>query len=110
MRSITDGVIAVDTYERITMMNLVAEELTGWKQTEAVGKRLCRVFTLIPEKEEMSSRRKGGLSIIETAGNKADIVPAVLPKPYSVREMGEVVRAALADDECIAGRPEACAP
>lgn len=50
LRSIGDAVIAADTGAKITFMNPVAEELTGWKQEEAVGKPLEKVFNIINEK------------------------------------------------------------
>jgi PAS domain S-box-containing protein len=40
VRSIGDGVISTDTNGIITMMNQVAEELTGWTQSEAKGHHL----------------------------------------------------------------------
>jgi len=50
LRSIGDGVITVDTDERIVMLNRVAEQLCGWSQEEAKGKILSEVFHMINEK------------------------------------------------------------
>ncbi|GEM_PF-423399 len=50
LRSIGDGVIATDTTGSIVLLNRVAENLTGWKQEEAVGKPLADVFHIINEK------------------------------------------------------------
>ena len=50
LRSIGDGVISTDTEGRVTFINRVAEELTGWRQHEAVGLPLRQVFPIINEK------------------------------------------------------------
>ena len=50
LRSIGDGVITTDTDGRITLINKVAEKLTGWTQAEAVGRFLEEVFHIIDEK------------------------------------------------------------
>jgi PAS domain S-box-containing protein len=47
LKSIGDAVIATDTGKLITFMNPVAEALTGWKQQEAIGKPLKKVFKVI---------------------------------------------------------------
>ena len=45
LRSIGDGVIATDAAGRVTFMNNVAQELTGWKEdAEATQKPLVKVF------------------------------------------------------------------
>ena len=49
MMSVGDGVIATDTEGRVEMMNPVSEELTGWKQEEALGKSLEEIFHIINE-------------------------------------------------------------
>ena len=46
LESIGDGVITADTRGTITMLNRVAEELTGWSSQEASGQSLEKVFTV----------------------------------------------------------------
>jgi len=47
LNSIGDGVIATDTRGKITRMNPVAENLTGWKLEDSKGKKLEEVFRII---------------------------------------------------------------
>lgn len=47
--SIGDGVIAIDARERITLINPMAETLTGWSENEALGKPVSQVFKIINE-------------------------------------------------------------
>ena len=47
--SIGDGVITTDIKGRIIRMNLIAEQLTGWKEKDASGKKLEKVFYIINE-------------------------------------------------------------
>ena len=47
--SIGDGVITCDAAGHIQMMNPVACELTGWRQAEAVGQPLEKVFHIVNE-------------------------------------------------------------
>lgn len=49
IHSIGDGLIAVDREGRVTLMNPVAERLTGWTQTEAIGHPLTEVFSIVNE-------------------------------------------------------------
>lgn len=48
--SIGDGVIAVNADSKITLMNRVAESLTGWSTKDALDKDLEEVFNIINEK------------------------------------------------------------
>ena len=47
--SIGDAVIATDAAARVARMNPVAEQLTGWPETEALGKPLEQIFQIINE-------------------------------------------------------------
>ncbi|MBW8332048.1 MAG: PAS domain S-box protein [Prolixibacteraceae bacterium] len=47
--SIGDGVITTDSDGKVSMMNPVAEQLTGWLQADAAGKILEEVFPIINE-------------------------------------------------------------
>lgn len=49
LRSIGDGVIATDAHGRVTLMNSVAEALTGWPEAEARGQHLEDVFRIVNE-------------------------------------------------------------
>ncbi len=49
LNSIGDGVITTDTQGRITLLNPVAEKLTGWCCGEAIGRDSAEVFTIIHE-------------------------------------------------------------
>jgi PAS domain S-box-containing protein len=49
LASIGDGVIATDSGGRVTFMNAVAEELTGWKNDEASGQPLQQIFKIVNE-------------------------------------------------------------
>ena len=50
LRSIGEGVITTDTGGTITLMNSAAEVLTGWSQSDAVGKQLDQVLHAVGER------------------------------------------------------------
>ena len=47
--SVGDGVVTTDTEARVTLLNPVAEQLTGWTRAEAAGRPLDEVFRIINE-------------------------------------------------------------
>lgn len=49
LRSIGDAVLATDAEARVTMMNPVAEALTGWTEHEALGRQIEEVFHIVNE-------------------------------------------------------------
>ena len=54
IRCIADCVIVTDTDMKITLMNPAAQSVTGWKQEEAVGKKLDEVCKLVEEKARIA--------------------------------------------------------
>jgi PAS domain S-box-containing protein len=50
LRSIGDGVIATDLKGNVVLINRVAENLTGWSQSEALNQQVTDVFHIINEK------------------------------------------------------------
>jgi PAS domain S-box-containing protein len=49
LESIGDGVISTDTNGTIVMLNSAAERMTGWSSTQAEGRPLSTVFSIINE-------------------------------------------------------------
>ena len=47
LQSIGDAVIATDRNEVITFINKVAENLTGWRREDAIGKNVFEVFQVV---------------------------------------------------------------
>ena len=47
LNSIGDAVLCTDVSGTVTYLNLVAEKLTGWPRTEAIGRLLAEVFRII---------------------------------------------------------------
>ncbi len=62
LSSIGDAVIATDAFACITLLNPVAEQLTGWQQAEALGRPIAEVFTIINK----LSRQVASLPVLET--------------------------------------------
>ena len=50
LRSIGDAVIATDAEGRVTVLNPVAQSLTGWPESEAIGEPIERVFETVDER------------------------------------------------------------
>jgi PAS domain S-box-containing protein len=50
LRSIGDAVIAIDREGRITVLNAIAEALTGWRAGDALGRPLPEVFRIVDER------------------------------------------------------------
>ena len=57
LKSIGDGVVTTDTAGRIDFMNAIAEDLTGWREEDAIGKDFREVFQIVNEttREEIAN-------------------------------------------------------
>ncbi|MFQ3786181.1 diguanylate cyclase domain-containing protein [Halomonas sp. A29] len=93
LNAIGDAVLAIDLHGTVTYMNRVAESLTGWSETEAVGKPLSRVFqrvdgttyqpTISPGHRAIQENRKIGLALdcvlVRQDGSKLEIEDSATP-------------------------------
>jgi diguanylate cyclase (GGDEF)-like protein/PAS domain S-box-containing protein len=56
LESIADAVITTDIYGKVTWLNPVAERLTGWLKSEAVGRPLDAVYVIVHETTRAPAR------------------------------------------------------
>lgn len=57
LNAIGDAVITTDASRRVVRMNPVAEQMTGWTQSEAAGRPIDKVFHIVDE----ATRRQGSI-------------------------------------------------
>ncbi len=62
LHSIGDGVIATDARARVTLLNPLAERLTGWTQADARGRPVEDVFKII----NMKTRKPARIPVADT--------------------------------------------
>jgi PAS domain S-box-containing protein len=91
--SIGDAVLSTDMTGRITLMNPVAEELTGWTQSEAAGQPVDKVFhiinhetrkpSVVPVMDTIARGKVKGLAnhtvLISRSGIERDIADSCAP-------------------------------
>lgn len=65
LHSIGDGVITTDENGNVAMLNQVAEQLTGWLQTEAQGKALDQVFNIVHQKSRRTIQNPAERALAE---------------------------------------------
>ena len=88
LKYINDAVIATNSEGRIKLMNSVAENLTGWKIDEAVGKDLKKVFTPLNNIKTLFS----DLNIKDTISNDSTIIKSHQGKDISVKYRFKVIK------------------
>jgi PAS domain-containing protein len=84
LRSIGDGVIATDVSGRVALMNRVAEILTGWSASEAVGEPLDRVFRTL-DRHTRRPLRDAVRAVLSDGEPHADGAPRLLVARRSPR-------------------------
>jgi PAS domain S-box-containing protein len=62
LNSIGDAVIATDAEARVTLLNPLAEKLTGWTHVEAIGRQVNEIFQIINQE----TRLPATMPVIET--------------------------------------------
>lgn len=61
LNSVGDGIIAIDSQGRVTLLNPVAERITGWNQTDAAGQPLETVLPLVVGKNKVTNPARSAL-------------------------------------------------
>lgn len=103
--SVGEGIISTDFKGNITILNKVAEDLTGWYENEAFGKPIEKVFNIFDESKEnyyyktiKSSIIKGEtfksrdyMTLISKNGNKIPVEVTVSP----IKESGKKISGAV---------------
>ena len=106
IRCIADCVIVTDTDMKITLMNPAAQSVTGWKQEEAVGKKLDEVCKLVEEKaliavespmvkaiqERVAMNLMAPVLLITKNGDKVPVEDSAAPM---INEKGELTGAVM---------------
>ena len=64
LQSIGDAVIVTDAVARVTRMNAVAEQLTGWAMADAAGEPLANVFKIVDEATRLPVESPAGKVIL----------------------------------------------
>ncbi len=95
LNSIADGVIATDAQGRVTQMNPVAEELTGWSFAQAEGHDVEEVYRLglgDPETDQVAASGECEVWLIARDGTRRRVAASVSPiVDQRGDEIGEVV-------------------
>ncbi|PAW83395.1 MAG: hypothetical protein B9S33_13950 [Pedosphaera sp. Tous-C6FEB] len=71
LRSIGDGVIATDIDGKVSIINKLAEDLTGWRQADALGQPLATVFSVVHQRTRQTFRNP--VSQVLAAGEIVDL-------------------------------------
>lgn len=97
LRSIGEGVIATDTEGQVTLINRIAEELTGWTQEEGAGTPLETVFRMVDENDH--HRREDPVARILSSGLPTEFGAAILVDRAGHQRLVETSGAPLRDRE-----------
>ncbi len=103
LESIADGVIATDVEGRITLMNTVAERLTGWSWEDADGRPLCEVYPVIREPDR-TPRRDLVQRVVESSETVRPGCSVILVCPDGSERLLDEIAAPIVDaSEQVAG-------
>jgi diguanylate cyclase (GGDEF)-like protein/PAS domain S-box-containing protein len=111
LRSIAEGVVTTDAEGRVSYLNPVAEQLTGWRTPQAAGRALAEVVPLVEAgthapvadplvapaaQGELELRRRDGsvLSIRHSAAEMHDRAGALAGHVLALRDVSEERRVA----------------
>lgn len=83
LNAVVDAVLTVDPQGSITYMNRVAETLTGWTETEAIGTPLARGLPIVDGKSPQTTVNSGRRAIEENRAGGLSLGCALLSRDGS---------------------------
>ncbi|HYR57905.1 MAG TPA: PAS domain-containing protein [Chthoniobacteraceae bacterium] len=87
LRSIGDGCMTLDNEGRIVMLNLVAEQLTGWSQKDAVGQLVHEVLHLVDDQTRRRCQRLIERVIQNTSGEPSAEMKTIVARTGEERRV-----------------------
>jgi PAS domain S-box-containing protein len=95
LRSIKDAVITIDMDGNVELINRVAENLTGWRRDDAIGRPVNSIFNLIHE--QTGARIENPVEMILKTGKKMNLAAQTLlvardGAKYSIAHYGALIR------------------
>lgn len=84
LRSIDDGIIAVNAENRVSFINPVAQKLTAWNEADALGQPLSLVFNLKETKSENNPLDRRGIQegiLVSRSGKEFPVEHTVAELP-----------------------------
>lgn len=97
IQSVVEGIVTIDERGIVTSFNQGAEQITGWKSSEALGKSINQVFSLLEDDYDFLQRHplSGGVQHVNVKTYKGrEIALAVTSAPLNSKR-GEPDRVAL---------------
>jgi two-component system cell cycle sensor histidine kinase/response regulator CckA len=101
MRSIGDGVVTTDAEGRVTFVNPVAEQLTGWTVRESMGRGAATILHLVDE-DDGSNVPDPVLEVLRNQGIASVTTAALIARDGSRHAVGTTA-AAVMDEDRICG-------
>lgn len=115
LKSIGDGIVATDPENRVKFLNPVAEALTGWSSSEAVGRIADEILTLVSNRtgsplasplrqallERTTRTMEGNVDLVAKSGRAVPIDDSAAP---ILDDLGEVLGGVMVFRDVTEGR------
>lgn len=91
IQSVVEGIVTIDDQGIVTSFNQGAEQITGWKSSEVLGKSIDKVFTLLGEDEDFVQQLplSGGVQHVNVKTRQGrEIALAVTSAPLDSQKSG----------------------
>ncbi|MDM0085714.1 EAL domain-containing protein [Variovorax sp. J31P179] len=79
LQSVADGIVTTDAEGNVSLLNAVAERLTGWSTSEARGRALSEVLHVIVDASAVASRSCNHDLLVSRDGRRYGIERSVTP-------------------------------